>query len=92
MAGLVISRDGVPLIGPVSFEVPAGAAVSIVGETGAGKTLLLRSLMGLLPAGFEMAGEVFVGDAGRPLRTAAELRAQLGLARRGRTAEPVPGV
>lgn len=78
VSGLAISHGGTPVIGPLSFEVPAGASVTIVGETGAGKTLLLRSLMGLLPAGFEMAGEVYVSDAGKPLRTAAELRAQLG--------------
>ncbi len=78
VSGLAISHGGTPMIGPVSFEVPAGASVTIVGETGAGKTLLLRSLMGLLPAGFEMAGEVHVSGAGQPLRTAAELRAQLG--------------
>lgn len=77
VAGLAIRRGGLPVIGPVSFEVPAGAAISIVGETGAGKTLLLRSLMGLLPAGFDMAGEVSIGDGG-PLRTAAQLRAELG--------------
>ena len=78
VSGLTVSYGGTPMIGPVSFEVPAGASVTIVGETGAGKTLLLRSLMGLLPAGFDMAGEVYLSDAGSPLRTAAELRAQLG--------------
>jgi oligopeptide/dipeptide ABC transporter ATP-binding protein len=77
VADLAISRDREPMIGPVWFEVPAGSAVSIVGETGAGKTLLLRSLMGLLPAGFGMSGEVTVAD-GQPLRTPAQLRAELG--------------
>jgi oligopeptide/dipeptide ABC transporter ATP-binding protein len=78
VTGLAISRGGKPMIGPASFKVPAGAAVAIVGETGAGKTLLLRSLMGLLPAGFEMTGEIDIGAAGPPLRTAAALRGELG--------------
>jgi ABC-type glutathione transport system ATPase component len=78
VSDLAISHGGRPVIGPVSVEVPAGDSVSIVGETGAGKTLLLRSLMGLLPAGFETTGEVYVRGAGSPARTAAQLRAYLG--------------
>jgi branched-chain amino acid transport system ATP-binding protein len=33
----------------VSFEVPAGAVVCIMGRNGSGKTTLLRALMGVLP-------------------------------------------
>jgi ABC-type glutathione transport system ATPase component len=68
---------GPVMIGPVSFAADGGSAIGIVGETGAGKTLVLRALMGLLPTGFEMAGEVRIGPAA-PHRDAAALRAELG--------------
>ncbi len=78
---LSIRRPGAgggPAIGPLSFEVEGGSAVGIVGESGSGKTLSLRAMMGLLPTGFEMGGEVrFSGDAG-PLGDVGALRAQLG--------------
>jgi oligopeptide/dipeptide ABC transporter ATP-binding protein len=66
------------MIGPVSVAVAAGEAIGIVGETGAGKTLLLRSLMGLLPIGFTMSGSVSIGANGTQLQTEAALRAELG--------------
>ena len=80
VSGLTIrpSQRGPVMIGPVSFQAPGGAAVGIVGETGAGKTLLLRALMGLLPTGFEMAGEIGIPSAAAPLRQAGMLRAELG--------------
>jgi ABC-type dipeptide/oligopeptide/nickel transport system, ATPase component len=37
-------------IDDVSFEVPAGEAVGIVGETGSGKSVTIRSILGLLPS------------------------------------------
>jgi oligopeptide/dipeptide ABC transporter ATP-binding protein len=77
---LTIRRDraGPVMIGPVSFEAAGGSTVGLVGETGAGKTLVLRALMGLLPAGFEMAGEVQIGADAPSLSDSAALRAELG--------------
>ena len=34
----------------LSFEVPAGKVTALLGRNGVGKTTLLRTLMGLLPA------------------------------------------
>jgi ABC-type transport system involved in cytochrome bd biosynthesis fused ATPase/permease subunit len=44
----LLLRHGVSA--PVSFVVPAGELVAIVGPTGEGKTTLLRTLLGLEPA------------------------------------------
>jgi oligopeptide/dipeptide ABC transporter ATP-binding protein len=78
---LMVWREGnsvVPAVGPVSILARPGTAVGIVGETGAGKTLTLRALMGLLPPGFTMSGSV-VFEEGSPARTEeSELRAELG--------------
>jgi oligopeptide/dipeptide ABC transporter ATP-binding protein len=40
----------------VSFEVAAGEAVAIVGETGSGKTLTMLAVMGLLPPSVQRTG------------------------------------
>ena len=69
---------GLPAIGPLSFEVEASSAVGIVGESGSGKTLSLRAIMGLLPPGFEMSGEVRFGGDEAALRGEEALRAELG--------------
>lgn len=42
-------RGGRQLFAPVSFDLPAGQAMQIQGDNGAGKTSLLRGLCGLSP-------------------------------------------
>jgi ATP-binding cassette subfamily B protein RaxB len=39
-----------PILDSIDFEVPAGSLVAIVGPSGAGKTTLVRVMLGLLPA------------------------------------------
>ena len=41
----------------LAFEVPAGKVTTLLGRNGVGKTTLLRTLMGLVPA---RTGEVLV--------------------------------
>ena len=38
-----------PVLKDLSFEIPAGALVALIGTSGAGKTTLMRILLGLLP-------------------------------------------
>ncbi len=49
--GLTVTLDGVTVVRDISFEVAAGEAVGIVGESGCGKTITARAVLGLLPAG-----------------------------------------
>ncbi|MBU5405014.1 ABC transporter ATP-binding protein [Paraeggerthella hongkongensis] len=54
---------GSPLFQDVSFEVPAGSVLAVLGSNGVGKTTLLRCLMRFLSP---TEGEFFLGD--RPVR------------------------
>ena len=66
------------VVGPVSFQIEQGSALGISGETGAGKTLTLRALMGLLPFPFSMEGTIQIGSDTTPLHGGSALRAELG--------------
>ena len=63
------AREGVVLAADrVSFALPAGRTLGLVGESGCGKSVTLRSLLGLVP----YPGEIIAGEVlwdGRDLRT-----------------------
>jgi oligopeptide/dipeptide ABC transporter ATP-binding protein len=45
-------------VNEVSLEIGEGEAVGLVGESGSGKTMLSLALMGLLPAGARVSGQI----------------------------------
>ncbi len=47
---LHVSYGGIQAVRDVSFEVPAGKIVTLIGANGAGKSTTLRSIIGLVPA------------------------------------------
>ena len=54
--GLTVSvDDGPALVTDVSFALRQGRVLGLVGESGCGKTMTARSLMGLLPAGVSVS-------------------------------------
>jgi ABC-type glutathione transport system ATPase component len=59
-----------PILRGIDLDVHAGAVTVLLGETGAGKTLLGRALAGLLPAGMRVS-RGRIAYRGRVLATAA---------------------
>ncbi|MFI5891744.1 ABC transporter ATP-binding protein [Actinoplanes sp. NPDC051513] len=47
--GLTVHYGGVRAVNELSFEVPSGDAVGVIGANGAGKTSTLKAIMGLIP-------------------------------------------
>ncbi len=68
--------DGGPVLAGVDLEVPAGTSVALVGQTGCGKSTLMR----LLPRFIEpVSGSVSIDGQDVSLVTLASLRAQIGI-------------
>ncbi|MCI0158257.1 ABC transporter ATP-binding protein [Leifsonia shinshuensis] len=80
----VSSRDGSALVDGVSFRLDAGERLSLIGESGSGKSLTSFAITGLLPDGLSASGSVEL--AGVQVIGAKE-RALVPL--RGRTASTV---
>jgi branched-chain amino acid transport system ATP-binding protein len=59
VAGLNVSIGPIPIIRNVSLDVGEGEMCGLIGRNGAGKTTIMRALMGALPA----EGAVTLGDA-----------------------------
>jgi peptide/nickel transport system ATP-binding protein len=61
---LAVMRAASPtiaLVHEVSFALHAGEVLTVLGESGSGKSLLAQAVMGTLPAGLVARGEVQVG-------------------------------
>lgn len=67
--GTEAATGGPRLVEGVAFDVLPGRVAGIVGETGAGKSLTVRALLGLLPPGLAADGAMTLGD-GRTLSLA----------------------
>lgn len=69
------SPQSEPVLAKASFEIPAGSLVAVVGPSGAGKTTLMRLLLGLLtPQG----GTLEVDGAPLGMANLASWRARVG--------------
>jgi peptide/nickel transport system ATP-binding protein len=50
-----------PAVNGVDFDLAAGEALAVVGESGCGKTLLARALLGLAPDAARVSGSISIG-------------------------------
>jgi len=67
----------VPVVRGLSFDVHQGETLALVGESGAGKSLTVQAVLGLLPPGSEVRGGIRFGGqelAGAPQTTYRPLR------------------
>ncbi|TGD96978.1 ABC transporter ATP-binding protein [Methylobacterium nonmethylotrophicum] len=74
-AGLRAGYGGKPVLQGVDLSIRPGEIVAVIGRNGVGKSTLMRSLIGLLPAA--AGGIAFRGEAVE--RLAAHRRARLGI-------------
>lgn len=56
----VQTTQGLELVEPISLQLNAGQNITILGETGSGKSLLIQAIMGALPDGLKASGEISV--------------------------------
>lgn len=76
---LSITIDGRRVVDDVSFHASGGRVLAIVGASGAGKSLAVRSLLGLAPAAAQVSAErIAVGERALQHATQAQWRAVRG--------------
>ncbi|MFK4852939.1 ATP-binding cassette domain-containing protein [Microbacterium sp. ZW T6_19] len=56
--GLAIEIDGRRVVDGISFDVPDGAKLGLIGESGSGKSLTALAILGLLPDGARASGSI----------------------------------
>jgi peptide/nickel transport system permease protein len=69
--GLTVAIGSDTVVRDVGFEIAPGEALAIVGESGCGKTITAKAILGLLPAGGEITAGSIVFD-GRDLTALRE--------------------
>jgi len=77
---LVVELDGRRLVDGLSFSVPDGGRVGLVGASGSGKSMTLLAVLGLVPEGAAVDGSVRLDGrelVGLPERELARVRGRL---------------
>ncbi|WP_293858013.1 ABC transporter ATP-binding protein [uncultured Alsobacter sp.] len=65
-------REGGVLVRNVSLSLPRGGVLTLIGETGSGKSLIAQALFGMLPEGLKVEGTIHL--AGQPPIPAGDAR------------------
>lgn len=82
VAGLRLRRGGRPILGGVDLHVARGECVALMGDSGCGKTTILRTLLGLEPfedGTVDVAGFALHPGPRRKERELRELRRRVGM-------------
>lgn len=58
---VTVGAPGATIVGPVSLALEPGGCVTVMGETGAGKSLLAQAVIGALPPGLTATGRINLG-------------------------------
>lgn len=65
VSALSYSHDGRALLDDISFDLHHGQRVALIGRSGSGKSLLLKSLADLLPLEFDMTNRIMLNKDGK---------------------------
>jgi peptide/nickel transport system ATP-binding protein len=76
VANLSVWHKDQCLVEPVSFELHRNARLTLLGETGSGKSLLMQAIMGTLPKNLTAKGELWIDGQTIPLNNNAKKPAQ----------------
>lgn len=60
---LSVHGDAAQLVEPISLAMSSGQAVTLIGETGSGKSLFAQAILGTLPRGLRARGAMTVENA-----------------------------
>ncbi|QFT58231.1 Oligopeptide transport ATP-binding protein OppD [Sulfitobacter sp. THAF37] len=72
-------KNGAPILRAVSQEVAAGQVHGLVGESGAGKSMIGKAVLGTLPRALEVTGgEIWLDGTNLMALSAAERRRRIG--------------
>ena len=83
VSDLRVTHRGAPIVDGVDFELRAGEALGLAGESGCGKTTTALSLMKLLPAGLKQTGAITLRPpgAGKPVNIGKRTERGMGQVR-----------
>jgi len=63
MEEVVVRSSDTTIVGPVSLALEPGDCLTVMGETGAGKSLLAQAVIGALPPGLAATGRISLGGS-----------------------------
>lgn len=70
--------DGLTLVQPISLALEQGKNITILGETGSGKSLLIQAIMGSLPKELIASGQIWLENDNIALNNPIEIEKQWG--------------
>ena len=74
LSGVAVYQGTHCLLSPLDLAIEPGEALTILGESGSGKSLLAHAIMGTLPPGLQACGQMRCGARQHDLADAANLR------------------
>jgi peptide/nickel transport system ATP-binding protein len=78
VAGLSVQADATTIVENASFRLSQGQPVTLLGESGSGKSLVAHAIMGSLPRGLSASGSVRLDGTELLSGNAEEVRARWG--------------
>jgi len=62
MHNVNVSIHDTPILKNLNIDVNAGEVLGVIGESGSGKSMMALAIMGLLPSGATLEGDVRFGE------------------------------